>query len=187
MISYISCIEEDHYVDVLKEINDVINWENLGLSLGISYAKLESISLDYRTTEKCRNQMLFEWFRNPPDKREPSWLQLCLALADGLVGQVTLAKNIAKCHNKEAKPSYSKAVFEEGETTANPISTNSTEFDSSISSDNIEPPASVVVTTPSSGQQPVMVAPTNQYQGHDVIDTTSDYPQDPVTDTHDKR
>lgn len=164
-------LENDHYLDVLKEINAVKRWDNLGLLLGISNSKIEEIKDDNRTMENCRKQMLSEWFRNHPNKREPSWHRLCLALVDDIVGETTLARNIAKRHMKTC---FSTAELEEGTTT---VTSNKIQFDTNTS----EPLSEVDNAVPGS-----LVAPNNEYNGHNVIDTTSNYPQDAVTDTHDK-
>lgn len=67
-----------------EAIKDVVEWEDLGLKLGIYYPTLEKISVsEHHKVNKCRKKMLQEWLKGR-DKVKilggPTWLQMVGAL-----------------------------------------------------------------------------------------------------------
>ena len=77
---------------MLKEINTVTKWEELGLALKIKSHKIDEIRKENREIAECRRRMLVCWFR----EGLASWMSLCLALDHDVVGERHLARRIAR-------------------------------------------------------------------------------------------
>ena len=69
---------------MLAVINDLNNWEELGLQLGLLYSTLERINLEQqRRISSCKIHMLSAWLQrqdNVSQKGVPSWSVLRTAL-----------------------------------------------------------------------------------------------------------
>ena len=70
--------------DVLAVIQDLINWMELGLQLGLLYSTLKKIEIEQRSNvSRCKIEMLSAWLQkkdNVSQKGGPSWSVLKAAL-----------------------------------------------------------------------------------------------------------
>ena len=96
--------EEDSLVDVVLELIAVTRWFDLGLMLGLKPATLEKIKINNREkVDDCKRDMLLDWLRkvdNVPQKGQPSWRTLVVALRGPLAHYPDIADNIARKHRK---------------------------------------------------------------------------------------
>ena len=76
--------------DLVSELQDVTDWYYLGLCLGISLLKLQSIKQDYRHIEERKREVLLAW----SDKEKPTWVKVVNALMD--MRKMSLAQQIAQ-------------------------------------------------------------------------------------------
>ena len=77
---------------VLEAVHDVVNWQYLGLKLGLEKPQLDIIDQNCRgIVEKCQMEMIYRWL----DTGNASWRALVRALASKLVGKRDLAEKIA--------------------------------------------------------------------------------------------
>ena len=71
-------------MDVLNVIHDIVNWENLGLQLGLLLPTLKTIDREQRgNIDNCKIHMLSAWLQqqdNVSQKGVPSWSVLRAAL-----------------------------------------------------------------------------------------------------------
>ena len=69
---------------VNKVLKNLLEWQLLGLHLGLRYRTLEKIKSDYhKNIDECKMAMLTAWLQQQddvPQKRVPSWLVLQAAL-----------------------------------------------------------------------------------------------------------
>ena len=77
------------------ELKGVIAWFNLGVQLKIPTHQLLAIREDYRTTEKCRLEMLIRW----EQLEKPTWTKLVTALVN--IGRRGLAEDLARKYGNE--------------------------------------------------------------------------------------
>ena len=86
----------------MEELVDVTRWFNLGLALGLKFARLEKIKIENREdVDKCKMYMLVGWLRevdNVLKKGHPSWKRLAVTLKGQVVHYPDIADNIAKSH-----------------------------------------------------------------------------------------
>ena len=90
MIGRVSLLLCTHYTaendlcDVLDVINDLNNWKQLGLQLGLLYPTLKRIDIEQRgIVTSCNIEMLSAWLQrqdNVSQKGVPSWNVLRVAL-----------------------------------------------------------------------------------------------------------
>ena len=87
----------DDLVDVKKFLKDVVDWQSLGLELGLLYPTLEQIEEEQRgAIVKCKTKMLAAWLQqqdNVSRKGVPSWSVLRTALEE--IGEHQLASEIS--------------------------------------------------------------------------------------------
>ena len=81
---YVVIAAENDLVDVFNVIDDIVNWEVLGLQLGLRLSKVEIIEREQRGIIKnCKTHMLSAWLQqqdNVSQKGVPSWSVLKAAL-----------------------------------------------------------------------------------------------------------
>ena len=77
-------------------LKNLVDWQSLGLALGLLYPTLELIENDYpNKTDKCKMKMLAAWLQqqdNVPHNGDPSWPVLQAALKR--MGENELANKI---------------------------------------------------------------------------------------------
>ena len=82
--------------EVLESMNDLNEWNVLGLQLGLHYPTLQKIENDHpNRTDTCKMKMLAAWLQqqdNVSQKGVPSWSVLQAALKK--LGENELAKRI---------------------------------------------------------------------------------------------
>ena len=87
----------DDLVDVKKVLKNVVDWQSLGLELGLLYPTLEQIDEEQRgSIAKCKTKMLASWLRQQDHvsrKGIPSWAVLRTALEE--MGEHQLASEIS--------------------------------------------------------------------------------------------
>ena len=81
---YVVITAENNLVDVFNVIDDIVNWEILGLQLGLRLPTLEKIGREQRgIIDNCKTHMLSAWLQqqdNVSKKGIPSWSVLKAAL-----------------------------------------------------------------------------------------------------------
>ena len=81
---YVFIIAENDLCDVLAVIQDLINWMELGLQLGLLHFTLKIIDIEQRSNvSRCKIEMLSAWLQkkdNVSQKGGPSWSVLRAAL-----------------------------------------------------------------------------------------------------------
>ena len=86
----------DDLFEVKMSLKCLIDWQSLGLALGLLYPTLEKIEIDHSNkTDKCKMKMLAAWLRqedNVSQKGVPSWSVLRAALRK--MGENELADKI---------------------------------------------------------------------------------------------
>ena len=74
----------DDLFEVKMFLKDLVDWQSLGLALGLRYSTLTKIKTDQREkTDECKMEMLAAWLQqqeNVPQKGVPSWQMLQTAL-----------------------------------------------------------------------------------------------------------
>ena len=86
--------------DVCKAVSDCVEWNRLGLELGLKYSRLQEIEIDKRgKNSHCRRDMIAAWLRNSKKdkvmkKGRPTWKQLIQALKN--IGEISLSEEIMK-------------------------------------------------------------------------------------------
>ena len=82
---------------VKKYLKNLVDWQSLGLELGLVYPTLEKIEIDHRgMVEQCKTKMLAAWLRQQDNVRQhgsPSWSVLQAALRS--MGENRLASEIS--------------------------------------------------------------------------------------------
>ena len=85
----------DDLVDVKRFLNNVVDWQSLGLELGLLYPTLEQVEEEQRgAIVKCKTKMLAAWLQqqdNVSRKGVPSWSVLRTALRS--IGENELASS----------------------------------------------------------------------------------------------
>lgn len=76
--------------DLLRELQQVIEWQHLGQLLGLPESDLEKIHQENETTEDCRREMLLLWMERDPNC---TWKKVVDALiemkAETLAAEIT--------------------------------------------------------------------------------------------------
>ena len=84
-------------VNVKKVLKNVVDWQSLGLELGLLYPRLEQIDEEQRgSIAKCNTKMLAAWLQQKDHvsrKGIPSWAVLRTALEE--IGEHQLASEIS--------------------------------------------------------------------------------------------
>ena len=79
--------DEDDLEDVITELNDITDFEGLGLALGIRMSALEKIALDYPCkVDKQKTKVIYYWLTRKDIVRQrqresPTWDGLADAVA----------------------------------------------------------------------------------------------------------
>ena len=77
-------------------LSNLVDWQSLGLKLGLLYPTLEKIEIDHRgMVEQCKTKMLAAWLQQQDNVRQygsPSWSVLQAALRS--MGENRLASEI---------------------------------------------------------------------------------------------
>ena len=81
--------------DLLRELQEVTEWQPFGQHLGLEEPELEAIYEDNQTTEDSRREMLMLWMERDP---ECSWLKIVNALVQ--METLPLAAQIAHKYGK---------------------------------------------------------------------------------------
>ena len=81
--------------DLLRELQQVIEWRHLGQLLGLPESDLEKIDQENETTEDCRREMLLLWMERDPNC---TWKKVVDALIE--MKAETLAAEIASRYGK---------------------------------------------------------------------------------------
>ena len=64
-------------VDVHESVNEIVDWKELGLHLGLLWHTLRSIEEEQRgNVRKCRVEMLAAWLRGEDNAKEQTWSTL---------------------------------------------------------------------------------------------------------------
>ena len=83
-----------------KAVSDCVDWNGLGLELGLKYSRLQEIEIDKRgKNSHCRRDMIAAWLRNSKKdkvmkKGRPTWKQLIQALKN--IREISLSEEIMK-------------------------------------------------------------------------------------------
>ena len=84
-------------VDVKKFLKNLVDWQSLGLELGLLYPTLEQIDEEQRgIIDKCKTKMLAAWLQQQDyvsQRGIPSWAVLKTALEQ--IGEHQLASEIS--------------------------------------------------------------------------------------------
>ena len=81
--------------DVMMSLKRLVDWQSLGLALGLLYPTLEIIETGNRGFDTCKRKMLAAWLHRQDHVRQkgvPSWLVLQAALQE--IGENELAGSI---------------------------------------------------------------------------------------------
>ncbi len=70
-----------------------VQWENIGLKLGLNITMLDSIEIDRRKTEPCCLDMLKEWLTNGTNR---SWSALAGAMESPIIHLSNIAAALRK-------------------------------------------------------------------------------------------
>ena len=90
-------IELKDHVTILQALTTLVEWEELGLELGLLDTTLHEISRDQKETKACKREMLAAWLQwrdNVEQKGHPSWRRLLDALK--CVNHAALAAKIER-------------------------------------------------------------------------------------------
>ena len=81
-----------------KAVSDCVDWNRLGLELGLKYSRLEKIDIERRGKNSyCMRDMIAAWLRKKDKVMEegvPTWKQLIQALKN--IGEISLGEEIMK-------------------------------------------------------------------------------------------
>ena len=83
-----------------KAVSDCVEWNGLGLELGLKHSRLQEIEIDKRgKNSHCRRDMIAAWLRNSKKDKVmkegvPTWKQLIQALKN--IGEISLSEDIEK-------------------------------------------------------------------------------------------
>ena len=80
--------------DLIKELEEVTEWEYLGICLELPEHTLTTIRKDNRNTENCKREVLMEWVK----MKVPTWGRVVHALLE--MGMEVLAERIARKYGK---------------------------------------------------------------------------------------
>ena len=87
----------DDLYEVKKYLKNLVDWQSLGLELGLLYTTLEMINSDHRgMVEQCKTKMLAAWLQQQDNVQQhgsPSWNVLQAALRS--MGANRLASEIS--------------------------------------------------------------------------------------------
>ena len=88
--------------NVLRLLKDIVDWEDLGLELGLEYSTIERIEKDYRgQVNSCMRKMLACWLRKEDESvKSTSWKHLIDALS--VIGKADVANNIVSALGKNS-------------------------------------------------------------------------------------
>ena len=82
--------------EIKMAVKNLIDWQSLGLALGLLYPTLEKIEEEQRgVIEKCKTKMIAAWLQqqdNVSKKGVPSWAVLQTALSK--IGEIKLSDEI---------------------------------------------------------------------------------------------
>ena len=91
-------IGTDDLNDVCKAVSDCVEWNGLGLELGLKYSRLEKIEIERRGKNSyCMRDMIAAWLRRKDKVMKegvPTWKQLIQALKN--IGEIGLSEEIMK-------------------------------------------------------------------------------------------
>ena len=91
-------IGTDDLNDVCKAVSDCVEWNGLGLELGLKYSRLEKIEIERRGKNSyCMRDMIAGWLRRKDKVMKegvPTWKQLIQALKN--IGEIGLSEEIMK-------------------------------------------------------------------------------------------
>ena len=82
-----------------KAVSDCVEWNGLGLELGLKHSRLQEIEIDKRgKNSHCRRDMIAAWLRNSKKDKVmkegvPTWKQLIQALKN--IGEISLSEEIS--------------------------------------------------------------------------------------------
>ena len=79
--------------DLVNELQEVTDWFQLGLCLGVPESVLRTIQRDLDTTNKRKQEMLIEWMKRV---QVPKWSTMVKALLD--MGMIDQAIKITLIH-----------------------------------------------------------------------------------------
>ena len=81
-------------MDLIRELEEVTEWDYLGTCLGLPEPTLQTIRRDHRNTENRRREVLMVWAKI----KVPTWRRVVRALLE--MGRDVLAKRIAGKYGK---------------------------------------------------------------------------------------
>lgn len=90
----IDTLDEAEMRDLILELEEVTEWDYLGVCLGVPGATLRAIRRDERGAESRKRAMLMEWAKI----KKPTWYRIVHALLE--MGMEVLAKRIAAKYGK---------------------------------------------------------------------------------------
>lgn len=80
--------------DLIRELEEVTEWDYLGTCLGLPEPTLQTIRRDHRNTEERKRKVFMEWVKI----KVPTWRRVVRALLE--MGMEVLAKRIAGKYGK---------------------------------------------------------------------------------------
>ena len=90
----IDTLDEAEMRDLIQELEEVTEWDYLGVCLGVPGSTLRAIRRDERGAEGRKRAMLIEWAKI----KKPTWYRVVRALLE--MGREVLAKRIAEKYGK---------------------------------------------------------------------------------------
>lgn len=81
-------------MDLIRELEEVTEWDYLGTCLGLPEPTLQTIRRDHRNTENRRREVLMVWAKI----KVPTWRRVVRALLE--MGMEVLAKRISEKYGK---------------------------------------------------------------------------------------
>ena len=80
------CTGINDLANVKRSLKDLVDWQSLGLELGLHYTTLKKIEEEQqKVISKCKTEMLAAWLKQQDDVAKtgvPSWLTLKAALVN---------------------------------------------------------------------------------------------------------
>ena len=90
------CTGINDLANVKRSLKDLVDWQSLGLELGLHYTTLKKIEEEQqKVISKCKTEMLAAWLKQQDDVAKtgvPSWLTLKAALVN--IDEKKLANSI---------------------------------------------------------------------------------------------
>ena len=93
---------------LVRELNGVTEWQELGLILGLRYAKIQEIERAYLDTSSRRSAMLAKWMR---EESNPSWEMVIEALEKMFEYRLADQLRVKYCTQQVTQPASEKVIM----------------------------------------------------------------------------